>query len=155
MGGRSTTSNPAYTAVELAQQWIDCHASHVLVSSGALADTARAAIARMARPPRLLVLGAPGCGVSAGTAPLPGAPHFDPASKLLVLPYSSGTTGVPKGVELTHSNITANVMQLVDVPEHHNGLHEGDSVIAVLPFFHIYGLVVRRRRRQGCVRARL
>ena len=144
LGGVVTTSNPAYTPPELAAQWSDCGASHVLASP-ALAGAAAAAIGRMGRPVRLLVLGGPGCGLgpSAVPAPLPGAPVFDPRERLLVLPYSSGTTGVPKGVELTHANIAANVMQLVDMPALHNDIRAGDRLIAVLPFFHIYGLVVR------------
>ena len=42
------------------------------------------------------------------------APHvtFDPATHLAVLPYSSGTTGNPKGVMLTHRNLVANVAQI-------------------------------------------
>jgi len=63
---------------------------------------------------------------------------FDPATHVAVLPYSSGTTGRPKGVMLSHRNLVANVEQsrgLLDVgPE--------DRVLALLPFFHIYGLTV-------------
>jgi acyl-CoA synthetase (AMP-forming)/AMP-acid ligase II len=60
---------------------------------------------------------------------------FDPATHLAVLPYSSGTTGHPKGVMLTHRNLVANVAQLAQF-----GLRRDDSVVAVLPFFHIYGM---------------
>jgi acyl-CoA synthetase (AMP-forming)/AMP-acid ligase II len=62
----------------------------------------------------------------------------DPATDLVTLPYSSGTTGLPKGVMLTHRNLVANVAQtraLID-------LQEDEKIIAVLPFFHIYGLTV-------------
>ncbi|TFV87206.1 4-coumarate--CoA ligase family protein [Blastococcus sp. CT_GayMR16] len=63
---------------------------------------------------------------------------IDPAEDLVTLPYSSGTTGLPKGVMLTHRNLVANVAQtraLID-------LQEDEKIIAVLPFFHIYGLTV-------------
>ena len=63
---------------------------------------------------------------------------IDPAEDLVTLPYSSGTTGLPKGVMLTHRNLVANVSQtrpLID-------LQGGERIIAVLPFFHIYGLTV-------------
>jgi acyl-CoA synthetase (AMP-forming)/AMP-acid ligase II len=63
---------------------------------------------------------------------------IDPAEDVVALPYSSGTTGLPKGVMLTHRNLVANVCQTVA----HQRLREDDRVIAVLPFFHIYGLVV-------------
>ncbi|MCI0689484.1 MAG: 4-coumarate--CoA ligase family protein [Sporichthyaceae bacterium] len=64
--------------------------------------------------------------------------EFDPAADLAVLPYSSGTTGTPKGVMLTHRNLVANVAQA----GHALPLSAEDRVIAVLPFFHIYGLTV-------------
>ncbi|WP_137845002.1 AMP-binding protein [Microbacterium sp. 2FI] len=55
-----------------------------------------------------------------------------------VLPFSSGTTGHPKGVRLSHRNLVANVVQIED----RMGVDRDDVVIAVLPFFHIYGMTV-------------
>ncbi|MFF2454398.1 AMP-binding protein [Isoptericola sp. NPDC058082] len=63
---------------------------------------------------------------------------FDPRTHLAVLPYSSGTTGLPKGVMLTHRNLVANVVQT----EAYLPLAPDDVVPAVLPFFHIYGMTV-------------
>jgi len=63
---------------------------------------------------------------------------FDPATHLAVLPYSSGTTGNPKGVMLTHRNLVANVAQTRPVQE----VAADDVVIAIMPFFHIYGMTV-------------
>ncbi|KAJ8719771.1 hypothetical protein PYW08_011946 [Mythimna loreyi] len=61
------------------------------------------------------------------------------------LPYSSGTTGLPKGVELSHRNIIANCEQINDpIVAMHNettSTHQ-DSVMGVLPFFHIYAATV-------------
>ncbi|MGE3835883.1 MAG: AMP-binding protein, partial [Acidimicrobiia bacterium] len=54
------------------------------------------------------------------------------------LPWSSGTTGLPKGVVLTHANLVANLAQY----EHGLAYAGGEAGLAVLPFFHIYGLQV-------------
>ena len=56
----------------------------------------------------------------------------------VVLPYSSGTTGLPKGVILTHHNLVANIEQC----RHAIKYGDGEVALAVLPFFHIYGMQV-------------
>ena len=56
------------------------------------------------------------------------------------LPYSSGTTGLPKGVMLSHYNLTANVYQLLG--PHATKLAAGDNILCCLPLYHIYGLNV-------------
>jgi len=57
---------------------------------------------------------------------------------IVVLPYSSGTTGLPKGVMLTHKNLVANLAQLAgQLP-----MSEDEVCYAMLPFFHIYGMQV-------------
>ena len=61
-----------------------------------------------------------------------------PAEDLAALPYSSGTTGFPKGVMLTHRNLVTNLLQLVGRIE----VWGQERIVAVLPFFHIYGLQV-------------
>lgn len=63
-------------------------------------------------------------------------PDIDPAEDIAALPYSSGTTASPKGVMLTHRSIATNLAQLDPfIP-----MRPGDRILAVLPFFHIYGL---------------
>ena len=71
----------------------------------------------------------------------PPAVHIDPANDLVVLPYSSGTTGLPKGVMLTHRNLVANLCQC-EAMEKFDGFSEQDVILAFLPYFHIYGMVV-------------
>ncbi|MGO9018855.1 MAG: class I adenylate-forming enzyme family protein [Syntrophobacteraceae bacterium] len=62
----------------------------------------------------------------------------DPRETLAVLPFSSGTTGLPKGVMLTHANLVANLHQ---VQQAHK-IGPEDIMLNQLPFFHIYGMTV-------------
>jgi acyl-CoA synthetase (AMP-forming)/AMP-acid ligase II len=63
---------------------------------------------------------------------------IDPARDLAFLPYSSGTTGLPKGVMLTHFSLVANTRQWIST----GAVAEGSVQLAFLPFYHIYGAVV-------------
>jgi acyl-CoA synthetase (AMP-forming)/AMP-acid ligase II len=63
---------------------------------------------------------------------------IDPQETLAVLPFSSGTTGLPKGVMLTHHNLLSNLFQVIQAHE----VSERDLFINQLPFFHIYGMTV-------------
>ncbi|XP_046430713.1 4-coumarate--CoA ligase 2-like isoform X1 [Neodiprion fabricii] len=72
---------------------------------------------------------------------IPGKTNED----VLFLPYSSGTTGLPKGVEISHRNVTVNCEQLqVEgvYPAHETTETHQEVVPLILPAFHIYGLVV-------------
>ncbi|KRF80638.1 uncharacterized protein Dvir_GJ16795, isoform B [Drosophila virilis] len=60
---------------------------------------------------------------------------------MVFLPFSSGTTGLPKGVVLSHNNISSNCEQVQDALPI-DSLQFQDTLPAVLPFFHIYGLTV-------------
>lgn len=59
---------------------------------------------------------------------------------LAALPYSSGTTGLPKGVMLSHYNLVANVYQLLG--PNATALNSADNILCFLPLYHIYGLNV-------------
>ncbi|HEX2375763.1 MAG TPA: 4-coumarate--CoA ligase family protein [Actinomycetota bacterium] len=139
-GGVNTTISPLYTADELARQLQDSGARFLLTVPPFL-DKALDAAGRSGVE-EVFVLGE-GEGATPFTSLLtagdtPPDVEIDPASDLVALPYSSGTTGMPKGVMLTHRNLVANLCQ--GVPALLAG--EGERLIAVLPFFHIYGLVV-------------
>ncbi|KAK3092363.1 hypothetical protein FSP39_001938 [Pinctada imbricata] len=61
---------------------------------------------------------------------------INPKEDVFVIPYSSGTTGLPKGVMLTHDNVVANLQQFQPVIH----VTPDDNALGVLPFFHIYGM---------------
>jgi acyl-CoA synthetase (AMP-forming)/AMP-acid ligase II len=140
VGGIVTTANPLYTADELRFQLRDTGAKF-LVTAPPFLERARDA-ARGTSVREIFVLGdAEGATpfaalLAAGDDP-PAVP-IDPATDLAALPYSSGTSGRPKGVMLTHRNLVAVTRQV----EAQGQLDEGWRTAGVLPFFHIYGLVV-------------
>jgi long-chain acyl-CoA synthetase len=74
--------------------------------------------------------------VSAGLS----APDQPSNVTLAALPYSSGTTGLPKGVMLSHHNLVANVYQFLGPRA--TPLNSDDTVLCFLPLYHIYGLNV-------------
>lgn len=65
--------------------------------------------------------------------------QFDP-DDVVVLPYSSGTTGLPKGVMLTHRSLSTSVAQQVDGDNPNIGFTADDVILCTLPMFHIYSL---------------
>jgi acyl-CoA synthetase (AMP-forming)/AMP-acid ligase II len=139
-GGKCTTVNPLYTANELSHQLKDSGARFLLTVPPFLETAVEAA--GKAGIEEVFVLGE-GEGAKPVTELL-GDPaeapevEIDPAEDLAVLPYSSGTTGLPKGVMLTHRNLVANLIQIDDAFP----ITEDDTLIGVLPFFHIYGMTV-------------
>jgi acyl-CoA synthetase (AMP-forming)/AMP-acid ligase II len=145
-GACLTTLNPLSTESEVRHQLADSGAC-LLVTVPAVLAVTRAASAGTAVSATVLIGAADQEAVPAGTqslafgdllraAPLPPR-RIDPDA-IAVLPYSSGTTGLPKGVMLSHRNLVANIAQM----ERHLGLGDDEVMIAVLPFFHIYGMQV-------------
>ena len=137
-GGTVTTINPTYTEREVHHQLVDAGAS-IIVTIPMFLETARAA-AQRAGIEDVYVLGESDDAPS--VAELFGEPLAEQvpvaSDHVVVLPYSSGTTGLSKGVELTHRNLVANIEQTLAVAK----MGPGEAIIAVLPFFHIYGMQV-------------
>jgi len=68
-------------------------------------------------------------------------PEHDSRATLAALPFSSGTTGLPKGVMLSHYNLVANVYQTLTAGET-GAVSSEDILLCFLPLYHIYGLTV-------------
>ncbi len=140
IGAIVTPINPLYTAHEIALQLKDAGA-RLLITNAPFIDKAREA-AEHAGIEELITFGhAEGATPFVSLLEGEGEPpqvEINTREDLAVLPYSSGTTGLPKGVMLTHHNLVANMSQM-DGLEY---FYESDTLICVLPLFHIYGMVV-------------
>jgi acyl-CoA synthetase (AMP-forming)/AMP-acid ligase II len=138
-----STLNPAYREDELGHQIKDCGAAF-LATVPELLGIAKTGAARCDTIREFFVFGeAPGATPFAELSRMGACWQFQPVeidkqNDVAVLPYSSGTTGLPKGVQLTHHNLVANIKQMSECIFPNIG--KKDTFLAVLPFFHIYGM---------------
>lgn len=158
-GGIVSTANPGYTVEELAFQLKDCGAKAVVTQrpfqSVAIEAAKRAGIPQ----DRIILIGDerdPSMKLKHFTQirNLAGTSRYrrtktDPKKDIAFLVYSSGTTGLPKGVMLTHENIVSNMLMLKageggNLSWKGGKDGEGDKMIGFLPFFHIYGIEASR-----------
>ena len=140
LGGVVTTINPTYTPEEITFQLNNAAASLLVTVPIFLENAQKAAVG--SDVDEIFVFGEAD-GATAFSDLLTGEPIYsqtevDPENDLAVLPYSSGTTGFSKGVMLTHRNLVANLSQMRVILAG----PEDEVVMAVLPFFHIYGMQV-------------
>lgn len=158
-GGVVSPANPAYTADELAFQLKDSGAK-ALVTQAPQIPIAREACQKVGIPEnRIILLGEekdPSGGFKHFTSirNISGTQRFrrtkvaSPADDLAFLVYSSGTTGLPKGVMLTHRNIVANTLMISAAESEQLSwkprpdFPEGDVLLSMLPLYHVYGLTV-------------
>jgi acyl-CoA synthetase (AMP-forming)/AMP-acid ligase II len=147
-GGAVTGIGPLATEREAAAQLADAGASVLATVPSLIASSGAAAAATGVR--ELVIMGEPAAPVTAEPA-LPATPigallagdatapdvALGPG-RVAMLPYSSGTTGLPKGVMLTHANLTAAARQL----GYGLALTPRDRFLALAPFAHVMGFVV-------------
>ncbi|KXS94925.1 hypothetical protein AC578_3933 [Pseudocercospora eumusae] len=149
-GGIVSPANPGYSPDELAFQLTNS-GSKAIVTTKAFLPAAQKAAEKAGIPTdRILLLGEAKDDTRrfkhwTNIRKTSGALRYrrrkvkDPSKDLAFLVYSSGTTGLPKGVMLSHSNIVSDLSQI-------NGAigkwysSGQDKILGVLPFFHIYGL---------------
>lgn len=131
-GGTLTTLNPTYTASEVKHQLTDSGAE-ILLTVPAFEETAKAGAGALP----VITIGTSDYAALMGP-PQSAQTHVDLDRHTVVLPYSSGTTGLPKGVRLSHRNLVVNVDQNIVGAD----IKEGETAAAFLPFFHIYGMNV-------------
>ncbi len=137
-GGTVTTVNPTYTPEEIQHQLVDSGATAIFTIEAAV-PLAQAAMAGTSVTEIIVAGEAEG---ATSLESLYGDPieqvTVDVSDHVAVLPYSSGTTGLPKGVMLTHRNLVANIVQIEALMAY----QPGEVALAALPFFHIYGMQV-------------
>jgi acyl-CoA synthetase (AMP-forming)/AMP-acid ligase II len=157
VGGVVVPSSPRSSAREYAFQLVDSRAKAIVTSESLLHTVIDAAwIARIPKD-RILVVDDKTVGASYWSRTSDTQHHYisgptlkrnvklDPAVDHAFICYTSGTTGLSKGVGLTHTNIIANVLQNRSCDANYlkwNGGAVGgrpDKIMAFLPFYHIYG----------------
>ncbi len=135
-GGTITGANPGATVNELVHQLADAGARYVAttVERGELVQRA---VSKVATVEWTIVLDDPSFDGLVNHGLPPAAVEVD-LDEVCALPYSSGTTGRSKGVQLTHRTLVANISQVRSLAP----IDEGDRVLAFLPMFHIMGFAV-------------
>ena len=143
LGGISTPSNPQYELMDLSHQLDNSGAVMCLSSERyrrvlAGATSSRVRMIHVIEDPHVWIHALPGALPAVREGGM--RPHPD---NLLVLPYSSGTTGTAKGVMLTHRAVVCNILQSTADPDVRFEINPTDTLITLLPCFHIYGLTVQ------------
>ena len=135
-GGVVTTLNPLYKEREVLHQLEDCGA-RAAFAMGPLQPLVHGVREHLPELRHVFAI-EDVWSLAADAKGDPDPVSFNPKEDLAALPYSSGTTGLPKGVMLSHYNLVSNVRQTLST-----GMSSSYSVLLdFLPFYHIYGMVV-------------
>ena len=147
VGAVVTTINSGYREREIAHQ-LDNSGAEVLIVHDSLLQMAELARDGAPAVKRLIVIEPTSresdsfWGLIERSPATPPPVEIDAKEDLAALPYSSGTTGLSKGVMLTHFNMTANLLQFMERPGEALQQVEDDVLLVHLPLFHIYGMQV-------------
>ena len=147
MGAVATTINSGYREREIAHQLNDSGAQVLIVHETLLplVESARSDARELKRVVAIMDGSARAdsfWGLMESARATPPSVGIDPQYDLAVLPYSSGTTGLSKGVMLSHFNLGSNVQQFSGRPGEAAKTREDDVVLVHLPLFHIYGMTL-------------
>jgi acyl-CoA synthetase (AMP-forming)/AMP-acid ligase II len=147
VGGVICPLNFMYTVDELVSQLRSSKAKGLITNTACLKAVREAASIVGLPLDRILLVGDqdPNANIShfsslRGTSAQTETISINPEEDLAYLVYSSGTTGLPKGVMLTHANIVANSLQMVAAEGPDITHWEKDRSLGFLPMYHIYGL---------------
>ncbi|KYM95989.1 PREDICTED: 4-coumarate--CoA ligase [Cyphomyrmex costatus] len=157
-GLRTTLINPAYTIYEIKRQLENADVQAIFTIPTKYADI-KTSIEKNSKIklPIVIVNDGTNAGSISGTIQLDDLMRDDiedfsisqktgiSYEDTVLLPYSSGTTGLPKGVETSHKNIVANIIQNIN-PTFFPGIeaneHHQDIIPLIVPVHHFYGLII-------------
>ncbi len=145
LGAVFTPMNPTYKEDEVAHQLQDAEAS-VLVVQDSLYHRVKSSRPQIKSLKHVVVVGQQAEDgdplflelIRQSSPKHPPQVQVSWTEDLVALPYSSGTTGLPKGAMLTHQNLVANAIQFISSGR----ITEHDTMLICLPFYHIYGVML-------------